>query len=136
MNIAALVLGIVGTVVALIPCLGMYAIPLTLLAIVFGALSMKREQGRGMAVAGLVLGIIGSFIAVIQIVLYLRSSDAIKNELRNPNSEMSKTKRELEEAVKEAVKKSRDQPRGSGTGTDVEAAPTPADDNAPATDPK
>jgi hypothetical protein len=53
MIIAALVLGIVGTVVALIPCLGMYAIPLTLLAVVFGALSIKREQGRGMAVAGL-----------------------------------------------------------------------------------
>ena len=62
MAIAALVLGIGGIV---IPFGGPI---MSILAIVFGALGMKRQPDkRGMAIAGLVLGIIGVVWGVILI---------------------------------------------------------------------
>jgi len=63
--ITALVLGI----------LGIFLAPLSILAIIFGAVSLSRLnknhnlQGRGMAVAGLVLGIIGTLIWIISILV-------------------------------------------------------------------
>jgi Cys-rich repeat protein len=63
MDIAALVLGIVGLVIALVPPAFMVAMPLSLLAIGFGVFSWRTARGRGapagMAKAGLILGIIG-----------------------------------------------------------------------------
>ncbi len=63
MPVGALVLGIVGLVVSLVPFFGMYALPLTLIAVILGALGMKSLTGRGMAIGGLICGIIGSVIA-------------------------------------------------------------------------
>jgi apolipoprotein N-acyltransferase len=59
MGVAALVLGIVGFVVSIIPFLGQYALPVTVLALLLGAIGM-RKQPRGLATAGLVLGLLGS----------------------------------------------------------------------------
>lgn len=52
--IAALVLGIVGIFFAWVPFLG-YIMPV--LAIIFGTLSYKKEEKKGMPLAGLILGI-------------------------------------------------------------------------------
>jgi hypothetical protein len=60
MPVAALVIGIIGLIVSIIPFFGMYALPLTGLAIILGFFGMKKAQGKGLATAGLVLGIIGS----------------------------------------------------------------------------
>mgnify|MGYP006279424835 CR=1 FL=1 len=65
MAVAALVLGIAGI---LIPFGGPV---MSILAVVFGALGMKRQPDkRGMAVAGLVLGIIGVVWGVILIGIF------------------------------------------------------------------
>jgi apolipoprotein N-acyltransferase len=61
MGIAALVLGIIGLLISFIPFIGMYALPLTVLALIFGALGMRKKP-RGLAIAGLVLGLLGSCI--------------------------------------------------------------------------
>ncbi len=63
MAVASLVLGIIGLLIPFIPFLGAYAIPLTLLALLLGALGMRKAQGKGLAIAGLVLGILGSCIS-------------------------------------------------------------------------
>jgi|GEM_PF-1347404 len=60
MAIASLVLGIVSLFVA--------GIPLGILAVIFGSISMRRLEkgnGRGMAVAGLILGLVGILGALI-----------------------------------------------------------------------
>jgi EamA domain-containing membrane protein RarD len=67
MNVFAIVLAIVGTGLSLIPHIGGFAILLTLLAVFFGAMSVRRKAGREMAIVGLVLGTIGSLIAGSQI---------------------------------------------------------------------
>ncbi len=65
--IASLVLGILG--------LGSLPFAASLLAIIFGAVALKRirrnpgQEGRGMAVAGIILGILGIFVAFIVLVL-------------------------------------------------------------------
>ena len=63
MPVGSLVLGIIGLVLSLVPFFGMYALPLTLLAVILGALGMKSLTGRGMAIGGLICGIIGTVLA-------------------------------------------------------------------------
>lgn len=60
MPVAALVLGIIGLIISIIPFFGMYALPLTALAALLGFLGRKKVTGKGLATAGLVLGLIGS----------------------------------------------------------------------------
>ena len=60
MAIASLVLGIVSLFVA--------GLPLGILAVIFGSISMRRLEkgnGRGMAIAGLILGLVGILGALI-----------------------------------------------------------------------
>ena len=115
MPIAALVLGIVGLVLSLVPCLGMYAIPLTLIAIILGALGMKAHTGRGMAIAGLVCGIIGTCVAGWWLYAFLTVKSASEDGLK-----------QLEKDLKAAVDKEYKEMKKDG-----DAAPTPAP--APAT---
>lgn len=102
MPIAALVLGIVGLVLSFVPCLGMYAIPLTLIAVILGVLGMKPpkdgspQKGKGMAVAGLVCGLIGTLIAAYWIYAYF----SLKSKLNDPNF-----KGEFDKAFKEGMDK-------------------------------
>jgi hypothetical protein len=54
--IAAMVLGILGFLCAWWPLLSYLAVVLSILAVIFGLIAMRRIAGRGMAVSGLVLG--------------------------------------------------------------------------------
>ena len=98
MPVAALVLGIVGLLLSLVPCLGMWAIPLTILAIIFGVLGMKKEKGKGMAIAGLICGIVGSLVACWWIYAYF----TIKSEIGDPNSEFNKGIQEFSDEMDKA----------------------------------
>lgn len=69
MAVAALVLGIVGSVFGLIPILGLIALPLGILAIIFGFVGRKRSIGRGMALAGILTGALALLLAVIGLVI-------------------------------------------------------------------
>lgn len=81
MPIAALVLGIVGLLFSLVPCLGMYALPLTVLAVIFGAVGMKKPAGKGMAIAGLVCGVVGTAVAAYWLYAYLTIKGAVEDEI-------------------------------------------------------
>jgi hypothetical protein len=71
MGIAALVLGILGLVLSFVPCLGMYALPLTVIAVILGALAMRSPKdgsapkGKGMAIAGMILSAVGLLLAIV-----------------------------------------------------------------------
>lgn len=65
--ITSMVTGIVGLVMAAFPVVGFL---LSVVAIVFGALSLKKPTGKGMAIAGLVTGIVGVVIGFF-FLLYL-----------------------------------------------------------------
>lgn len=56
MAVAALVLGIVGLVLGLMPIFGWFMLPVWILAIIFGYLGRKKEIKQGFATTGMVLG--------------------------------------------------------------------------------
>ncbi len=115
MAIAALVLGILGLVLSFVPCLGMYAMPLTILAIILGGLGMKKVQGKGMSIAGLVMGVIGTLVAGWWIYAYMSVKQGIKDG-----------------SFDHAVDKwSKEHPMGSDTATPDPATPPPPADPAP-----
>ena len=101
MPVAALVLGIVGLVFSLVPCLGMYAIPLTLTAAILGYVGMKKPTGRGMAIAGMVCGIIGTAIAGWWLYAYLTVKDAVEDADKDLKKAEEKLKQDLEKAAKD-----------------------------------
>lgn len=79
MHIAALVLGIIAILISLIPLLGMYAIPLAGLAILFGVLSLRKS--KGLAIAGLVCGGLAAAMGGYQYSLAQDVKKALTTEL-------------------------------------------------------
>lgn len=84
---SAMVCGIVGLVFAMIfPFVGL---PLSIAAIVMGALGLKSELRRGMAVAGLVTGIIGFVLNALILaaaIYYVLNPDLLERLLEQANS--------------------------------------------------
>jgi len=75
-GVAALVLGILGTLLALIPGLFWVAIPLALISLILGVVGRKsaasNNQPTGTATAGLVLGAIGLVLGVLMWIVCFR----------------------------------------------------------------
>jgi hypothetical protein len=67
-GVAALVLGIVS--LPLICLCGLLAAPLSILAVIFGAIGIGRE-GRGLAIAGLVLGSVSLILTIAVLIIGL-----------------------------------------------------------------
>jgi hypothetical protein len=105
MSVGSLVLGIVGLLVSLVPFFGMYAIPLTVLAVILGALGLRASTGRGMAVAGLVLGILGTVLAVWWMYATAAVGTALDDEFKKAGTSFeAEMKKSIEAAAKEAAK--------------------------------
>lgn len=115
MAIAALVLGIIGLVLSFVPCLGMYAMPLTILACIFGGLGMKNIQGKGMAIAGLVCGIIGTLIAAFWLYSYLTIKQAVDQANKDLDRDMKELKKDIDKQAKD-MEKEMNKPTPSGGG--------------------
>lgn len=64
LSIASMVLGIVSIVLC---CIYYISIPSSILAIIFGAIGMKKG-GKGMAIAGIVCGIIGLALYILAVI--------------------------------------------------------------------
>lgn len=79
--IASLVLGIVALVLSCPCCCCLYPIAgiCAILAIVFSAVSLKRNGKSGKAIAGLVLGIVALLIVIIVIIAVMTSSSDTPN---------------------------------------------------------
>ena len=69
--VAAMVCGIIASLIAWIPFLVVVGLILAILAVVFGIQGLKRagaaERGRGVAIAGLVTGVVGLVLSVVGI---------------------------------------------------------------------
>jgi hypothetical protein len=69
LGVAALVLGILGLILAFVPCINVLAFPCTILAIIFGAVGLnkatKTNSPKGMALTGLILGCVSLMGAIL-----------------------------------------------------------------------
>ncbi len=87
--VVSLVCGIVALVIAMVPCVGVLALPLAIVSIVFGvlAISASRRDGTmsGMAVGGLTMSIIAFMLGVTWLVAMVEISgngDVINNQVK------------------------------------------------------
>lgn len=87
MGVASLVVGIIGLLVSFIPFIGEYALPLTIIALVLGALG-RRTMPNGLATSGLVLGLIGSSLAGYWMYASHQATAALQAELAKPVSSL------------------------------------------------
>lgn len=97
---AAMVLGIVGVVLAMIPILGLFALPLGVLAIVFGAVGLRKHgketpKGKGAAITGLVLGVLCFALAIFGMTVV---NDAM-NEVDGAFEQLDRDLQELEQEL-------------------------------------
>ena len=86
MAVASLVLGIVGLITSIIPFLFVIGPICDVLAIIFGAIGIRRAKegadNKSMAVAGLILGICGLVISILWALLFvaaIHSGDSFSN---------------------------------------------------------
>jgi hypothetical protein len=117
MGIAAMVLGILGLILSFVPCLGMYALPLTGLAVILGALGLRTPKdgvprGKGMAIAGLVTGLIGSILGAYWLYIWMHiKNDASMGDFRKGfNEGIQKALREEAEKTKHDLRDIPDPP--------------------------
>jgi len=72
-GITSLVTGIIAFLIGWIFFL---SIPIGAVAVVFGALGLKKPQGKGLSIAGLITGIIGVVFGLALLLIWLISSIA------------------------------------------------------------
>jgi hypothetical protein len=112
LGVASLVLGIIGLVFAIMPWTFWLAFPLTILAVILGAIGRRsaatNNLPRGKATAGLVLGIVGLGIGIAWWVACSMALNAgrksIEGQLNDPNLNQEFNKA-FEKALQEAQKK-------------------------------
>ncbi|MFP3881740.1 MAG: DUF4190 domain-containing protein [Actinomycetota bacterium] len=92
--VAALVLGIVGGLLGLIPILGLFAIIPGILGVVFGVMGRLRVKhgetsaGKAMATWGLVLGAVGIVLGIVGVVIVGDAFNQLEQNLENISRDM------------------------------------------------
>ena len=102
LGLTAMVLGIVAAVLAFIPCIGWLGFIPGVLAIIFGALSLKKvnageADGKGMSIAGLVCGLVAVIINIAMLVILAGAVAAVDDAFDGYDDAMD----ELEDAMRE-----------------------------------
>lgn len=142
MAVAALVLGILGTLLSIVPFLFWVGIPLALIGLILGIVARKNavaaQQPTGMATAGLVLGAIGLCIGILMYALCSVAAHKVRQMANDPN--FQKQNQEFNEAFKKALEESQKQKQegqpAPPTPTPAPSAPAAPTTPAPATPPK
>jgi hypothetical protein len=78
LGLAAFILGLIGIVLAFIPCIGVFSFPLSGLAILLGFIGLfvsASKAGRGLAIAGLATGVAAVAVAVIWLAVLAAAAD-------------------------------------------------------------
>ena len=65
MALTSMILGIVAAAIGWVPVCGLIALAPAIVGIVLGALGLKSERRRGMAIAGIILSVIGVALATV-----------------------------------------------------------------------
>ena len=99
-GVVSLICGILALLLAFVPCVGVSAIPLEAVAIVFGVLSVVRaiefKSSMGMAVAGMITAIVALILSIAWIVVIgrginknLKDSDFFRDITNSMNWNMT-----------------------------------------------
>lgn len=124
MAIAALVIGIGSMVLAIIPIVGFLSWLLSPLAIILGAIALRKGFGRGIAWGGIITGVIGVLICIAWVALFGAALSAA------PEGTLSDIQAEIERAAQEANQANQAGQASSGGQSAGDYQATPG--NAPA----
>lgn len=108
LGIGSLILGIVGLIVAFIPCFGWFALLFSLVGIVLGFIGLsqaKKGNGKkGLNIAGIVLSVLATILVVVWVVLFASAASTLEDLSQDPEFQqnMQNFADEMEEAVDEA----------------------------------
>ncbi len=94
--VAALTIGIIGSLFGVIPLTFFLAWILGILAVVFGAVGRRRPVGKTMATWGLVLGILSIGLGIVGVVAIDRAVDEFKEDIDDIFDEISEDIEEIE----------------------------------------
>ena len=110
MAIAALVLGILAIVFALVPLI---AFPLGALAVIFGVISLRRNTAKGMSIAGLITGSLGLLFTVIVFVFTFLTLQAL--------NETGEITLELGDEIERSLEEQQDEFQAEVEALDIES---------------
>lgn len=79
LGVAALILGIISFIVALIPCVGILAVFTAIVSVVLGAIGLsqanRNDSPKGLAIGGLILGVVALLVAVLWLAFFANVAD-------------------------------------------------------------
>ena len=129
MAVAALVLGIIGTLFSLNWLTVWVGGPMAIIALVLGILARKSlaAEGKptGMATAGMVLGIVGTTVALLIFAVCASCAAAVGTAGKQMSKEIEKAAAEAKAQQEADSKKALEAPTPTPDTVDKEAAPTP-----------
>ena len=114
MAVAALVLGIFGTILCWFPA-ALLGVPLALVGLILGILAHKNaqetQQPTGMATAGLVVSIIGLTLGILLSAMCFACAQKVKSDMQKManDPQFQQQNKEFNEAFKKALEESQKQ---------------------------
>lgn len=124
MAVAALVLGIIGTILCWFPAV-LLGVPLALVGLILGILARKNaqetQQPTGMATAGLVMSIVGLTLGILLSAMCFACVKNVENQIKN-DPEMQQRNKSFNDALQKAIEESKKQQEQQA----APAPPTPA----------
>ena len=135
MAVAALVLGIIGTLFSLNWLTVWVGGPMAIIALVLGILARKSlaAEGKptGMATAGMVLGIVGTTVALLIFAVCASCAAAVGTAGKQMSKEIEKAAKEAKVQQEAEAKKAAEAPPAEAAPTEAAAPAAPAINDAP-----
>jgi|TARA_B100001971_G_scaffold147581_1_gene136595 Na+/proline symporter len=106
LGLTSMILGIVSVVLVFIPCMGWLAFIPGVLAVIFGAISLKKvnageADNKGMSIAGLVCGLIAVVINIVVITIFAKAVSEVGKAIGEYDEEVDNAIEELDDAIRE-----------------------------------
>lgn len=114
MAVAALVLGIFGTILCWFPA-ALLGVPLALVGLILGILARKNaqetQQPTGMATAGMVMSIVGLTLGILLSAMCFACAQKVKGDMQKManDPQFQQQNKEFNEAFKKALEESQKQ---------------------------
>jgi hypothetical protein len=105
LGVIALVVGLIGLLLSLIPCVGVIGIPVAAIGLICGFISLfvqRETTGRGMPIAGTIVSLVGVIISSLWLLLWVGAASKSKDMADQMRVQMEDAQRRADQAAKDA----------------------------------
>lgn len=110
LGVIALVVGLMGLLLSLIPCFGVVGIPVAAIGLVCGFISLfvqRETTGRGMPIAGTIVSLVGVIISSLWLLMWVGVANRSKDMAEQMRVEAEEMNRRAQQAAQEAEEQRR-----------------------------